>query len=233
MNKQKTIVISLGGSIICPSTNKINTAFLKKFRALILSFIKRGYKFVIISGGGKIARLYQKSANKITKVSPENQDWIGISATKLNACLLRAIFADKACPVIFDSPHKKVKKYLLEKPVIIASGWKPGFSTDYDAVLLAKRFKLKEVINAGNISFVYDKDPKKYKNAHAFKKINWADYQKIISSKWIPGLSTPFDPVATKMAKKLKMRAIIILGTDIKNFEKVLQGDNFKGTIIE
>ncbi len=232
MENSKTIIVSLGGSIICPSPGKINFLFLKKFRNLILRFIKKGCRFVIIPGGGKVCRLYQKAATKIAKVSFEDQDWIGIHATRLNAHLLRAIFRKEACPVVLDNPFKEVGKEFLRKPIIIASGWRPGCSTDFDSVLLAKRFKIKEIINAGDVPFVYDKDPDKYKNAKFLKKISWQDYRKIVGSRWSPGLSAPFDPIAAKEAQKLKIRTIIILGTEIKNFEKVLLGEKFRGTVI-
>ena len=245
MKNQKIIIISLGGSIIIPRPGEINIRFLKKFRKLILKYIKRGYRFVIIPGGGKVCRIYQKAATKITKVPSDDMDWIGIHTTRLNAQLLRTIFRKEDCPVVLDNPFKEVKKEFLKKPIIIASGWRPGCSTDYDSVLLAKRFKVKEIINAGNIPFAYNKDPFKYKNTKIIKKISWKNYRKLIGSKWIPGLSTPFDPIAAKVAQKLKIRALIIKGTEIKNFEKVLLGLQparhppargplkFRGTVID
>jgi len=229
MKNSKTVVVSLGGSIISSSPEKINVLFLKKFRYLILKFIKKGYRFIIIPGGGKVCRLYQKAAAKIIKVSYEDRDWIGIHTTRLNAHLLRTIFRQVAYPVILDDPKKPVKNNWR---LLIAAGWRPGWSTDYIAVLLTKRFRTKELINAGDVSFIYDKDPDKYKNAKAFKKISWKTYRKLISSRWAPGLSTPFDPVAAKLAEKLKIRAIIILGTEIKNFENVLLKKDFRGTVI-
>ena len=232
MENQKTIIISLGGSIIVPRPGEINIRFLKKFRKLILKYIKRDFRFIIVAGGGKICRVYQKAADLITKVSYEDMDWLGIHTTRLNAHLLRTIFRKEACPVVFDNPFKKIKKEFFKKPVIVASGWRPGCSTDYDSVLLAKRFKVKEIINAGNIPFAYSKDPKRYKNAIQIKKISWEDYRKLVGSKWIPGLSTPFDPIASKFAQKLKIRTIITLGTDLKNFEKILLGKKFRGTVI-
>ena len=224
MKNPKTIIISLGGSIISPSPGKVNVRFLKKFRKLILKYLKTGCRFIIVAGGGKVCRIYQKAAAKITKVPSDDMDWLGIHATRLNAHLLRTIFRKEVCPVVLDNPFKEVKKEFLKKPIIIASGWRPGCSTDYDSVLLAKRFKVKEIINAGNIPFAYNKDPLKYKNTKPIKKISWKNYRKLIGSKWIPGLSTPFDPIAAKSAQKLKIRALIIKGTEIKNFEKVLLG---------
>lgn len=230
MGNSRTIVISLGGSIISPRVEKINILFLKKFRRLILNFFKKGFKFIIIPGGGKVCRLYQSSASKIVRLPDEDKDWLGIHTTRLNAHLLRTIFRRVAYPVILDNPKKPLKN---KWKLLIASGWRPGWSTDYISVLLAKRFKVKEIINAGNIPFVYNKDPQKYKDACPIKKISWKDYRKIVGSKWIPGLSTPFDPIAAKLAQKLKIRAFIILGTGIKNFERILLGRKFTGTIIE
>jgi len=233
MGNSKTIIIALGGSIIVPSAGKINVRFLKNFRHLILKFVKRGYRFIIVTGGGKVCRAYQKAAAKIIKVSYEDQDWIGIHATRLNAHLLKTIFRKEAYPVILDEPFKKLKKGLLKKPIIIAAGWRPGWSTDYISVLLAKRFKVKQIIDAGNIPFVYTKDLLKYKNATAIKKISWKDYRKLVGSNWIPGLPCPIDPIAAKEAQKLKIRAIIIRGTDLKNFERLLSDKKFRGTMIE
>lgn len=256
--KKKTFLIALGGSIIIPSPEKININFLKKFRTLILDFINKGCKFIIVAGGGKICRTYQNAASKIIKLPYEDQDWIGIHATRLNAHLLRAIFRRQACPVVLDNPYKPIK---TKQPIIIAAGWRPGWSTDYIAVLLAKRFKIKEIIDAGNIPFVFNKDSAAFKrknktnisttkqsqnnhnkancqNYHKknkpIKEISWHNYQKLINHppRWIPGLSFPIDPIAAKLAKKLKLKAIIVQGTDLQNLKNILKGKNFKGTII-
>jgi len=228
---QKTIIIALGGSIICPQPGKINTNFLKKFKKLILKYIKRGYRFIIVSGGGKISRIYQQAAAKIVKKLPyEDMDWLGIHATRINAHLLRTIFRRKAYPVVLDNPKKPIKG---DWRLLIASGWRPGWSTDYITILLAERFQIKEIIDAGNIPFIYTKDHLKYKNVKTIKRIFWKDYRKLISPRWIPGLSVPIDPIAAKIAQKLKLRAFIIKGTELKNLEKVILDKNFKGTIIE
>jgi len=229
MGNPKTIVISLGGSIICPQPGEINVNFLKKFKKLILKYLRKNFRFIIVPGGGKICRVYQKVAAKITKLPAEDIDWLGIHTTRLNAHLLRTIFRKEAYPEVLDNPKKPIKN---DWKLLIASGWRPGRSTDYIVVLLARRFKIKEVINAGDVPFVYDKDPDKYKSAKAFKKISWSEYRKLVGWRWSPGLSAPFDPVAAGIAKKLKIRVCIIKGTELPNFERVLAGKKFKGTII-
>lgn len=226
---KETIVIGLGGSIIVP--DKIRTEFLKKFRNFILKFIKEGKTFVIVTGGGSVARNYIKAASEIAKISDEDKDWLGIHATRINAHLLRAIFKREAYPVVLDNPLKQIqaKSY----PLFIASGWRPGWSTDYDAILLAERFKADKIIIASNIDYVYEKDIAKYKKAQPIKEISWDKYCKLISSDWKPGMKAPIDPIAARLASKLKITVIIINGNNLKNLEKILKNKKFKGTIIK
>src|SRR3989344_2892885 len=129
----KTIVLSLGGSLIAP--DKIDTNFLMKFKKIIEKYVKKGCKFVIICGGGKIARELQQAASKVSKLTDEELDWLGIYATRLNALLIRYIFGHNSQDPIIADPNGKIN---FQKNIIIAAGWKPGWSTDYDAVLFAK-----------------------------------------------------------------------------------------------
>lgn len=231
MAKREAVILSLGGSMIVP--NDVNSKFLHKFRQLVLKHVKKGKRFILITGGGRTARKYIKGANSITKLTHDEMDWLGIYCTHLNAQLVRMIFKKEAYPVIITNPNKKLR---LDKKhhVLIAAGWKPGCSTDTDAVLLAKNFKVKTVINLSNIDYAYDKDPNKFKNAKKVKKINWKGFRKIVGNKWIPGLSMPFDPIASKIAQKLKLNVIITNGNDLKNLDKILSGKKkFKGTVIE
>ncbi|MEK6876285.1 MAG: UMP kinase, partial [Nanoarchaeota archaeon] len=115
--------------------------------------------------------------------------------------------------------------------ILIAGGWKPGWSTDYDAVLLAKNIGVKAIINMSNIDYLYNKDPKKYNNAKKIRNISWKRYRKISGNKWKAGLNAPFDPVAAKEAEKSGLR-VFIIGKDLGNLENLLQGRKFKGTLI-
>lgn len=228
MNKQKTIILSLGGSLIIPQ-GVIAVDFLKKFRGLILKFLKKDYRFVIITGGGEINRVYNRAAREIIEVKDVDLDWLGIAVTKTNAELLRAIFSKEAYGQVISDPRTKVK---TEKKIIIASGWIPGCSSDKDAVLWAENLKAEKVFNLSNIDYVYDKDPKKYHNAKPIKIISWPDFQKIVGTKWSPRKSLPFDPIASKLAGKSRLKVIVLNGRNIKNLENCLAGKKFKGTLI-
>jgi len=224
---KKTIILSLGGSLIAP--DHIDTAFLKRFKKIISTFFKKNYRFVIVCGGGSIARKFQKVASRRKSATDNYLDWLGIFATIINANVVRSLFGDSADRRIIQDPTKKIKS---KKKVIIASGWKPGCSTDYDAVLLAKNFNAKSIINLSNVDYVYDKDPKKYKNAKKMKNISWERYRRMIPSKWKAGLNAPFDPIAAKEAQRLKLK-VFVIGGNLKNFEDLMDNRGFKGTIID
>jgi len=228
MKKQETVVISVGGSLISPPQG-IDTVFLKKLRAFVESHVSRGYQFVIITGGGATARNYQSAGRKVSDVVTEDLDWLGIHATRLNGHLLRSIFRKYAAPALVKNPESPVNK---NKPVIIAAGWKPGFSTDYVAVKLAQKIGASRVVNLSDIDYVYDKDPKKNKSAKPIKDISWTDFRKLIPKTWDPGLSSPFDPVAAKEAETLKLEVAMINGAKLGEFQKYLSGKKFIGTKI-
>lgn len=227
--KRQCTIIALGGSIVRP--DDINVRFLRRFRKFLLPFLKDGLRFVIVIGGGRLAREYQEAARKIVRVTNDDLDWIGIHATRMNAHLLRTIFAKEAHPVILDSPEKPIR---MRKRVrlIFASGWRPGWSTDYIAARLAVRFGAKEFIIAGRPTYVYDKDHAKFDDAKPIQKLSWRHYIKICGGKWRPGLHAPVDPVAAKFAKVSGLRAVVVKGTDLNNLGCVIRGEKFKGSTI-
>lgn len=230
-NHSAPIVIALGGSIVVPGN--INVQYLARLRAFLLPQMQEGKKFVLVVGGGAPARQYQQAASAVGDISDEDRDWLGIHATRMNAHLLRTIFADVAYPVIFDDPHKPISKRDLSScSLFIAAGGKPGHSTDYDAVELAHRFGAETFLIATTIPYVYDKDFKKYKDAKILKEVSWSEYRTLISDKWTPGMKAPVDPVAAKYAQQYKMTCHLLRGTNIANFKKYLDGKTFTGSTI-
>ena len=225
MPHAETIIISLGGSLVVPE--EIDLDFLKKFRELVLRHSKNK-KFVLMVGGGKTARNYQKAAGEFS-ASNFDSDMIGIMATRLNAELVRAIFSKEAYKKIIYNPTEKIK---FSEKILVAAGWEPGCATDFDAVLIAKNFGAKTVINLSNIDYVYDKNPKEFPDAAPIEKISWKDYRKMFSGTWTPGFNSPFDPVAAKEAQKLKLKVIIANGKNLENLERVLRVEGFVGTEI-
>lgn len=229
MNK-KTIIISLGGSLIVPE--EIDWKFVKKFKDVIEKKIKEGFRFIIVTGGGKTARKYINAGSKMGDIDSEDKDWIGIHATRMNAHFIRTIFKKHAHPSINKNPYDLEGFLKAKESVLVAAGYRPGNSTDYIAVLLAKQFGTKKIANLSNIDNVYDKDPKKFKDAKKITQITWPDFQKIVGDTWDPGSNVPFDPIASKHAAKEGMEVVILNGKKLNNFQKYLDGKKFNGTVI-
>lgn len=207
----------------------IDVDFLSRFKALILEKVQGGLSFAIIAGGGKTARRYQEAAETVTKLSQQDLDWIGIHATRLNAQLFRNVFAGYVRPEVVHNPTLTIE---VEEPILMAAGWQPGCSTDYDAVLMAKNLGAKRLVNLSNIDYVYTADPKKDPAAEKIEKISWADFRKLIPAEWDPGLSSPFDPIAAKEAETLGLEVAIMNGAHLEEFSHYLDGKPFTGTVI-
>ncbi|OGE81401.1 MAG: hypothetical protein A3E98_00220 [Candidatus Doudnabacteria bacterium RIFCSPHIGHO2_12_FULL_48_11] len=225
--KTERFVISLGGSLIVPE--QIDVRFLSEFKRVIEAEVRRGRKFVLITGGGKIARRYAAAARELRMLNRDDLDWLGIHSTRLNGHLLRTIFRNLAHPEINTNPYKPQR---VSRPIVIAAGFRPGFSTDHDAVVLAHKYGVKTILNLSNIDYVYDKDPSKRRNAKPLKTVTWPEFRKLVGNKWHPGANLPFDPIASKLAQKLGLTVIMLNGNPISNLKNFLSGRKFKGTII-
>ncbi len=213
------VVISLGGSLITPKDD-----FLEK----VADFIKKTSKKIdlyVVVGGGKIAKNYIKVARKFCN-DERFLDKIGIAATRLNAFLLASFFK-KTIPYT-------VKKASTMQPPVIMGGTTPGHSTDAVAAMLAKKVKADLLVIATDVDGIYDKDPKKYRNAKKFDKIKIDDLIKIVGNKWKKaGEKIVVDAIACKIIKKEKIRAVVLNGKDLKQLENAIYGKKFNGTIIE
>lgn len=187
--------------------------------------------FFLVIGGGLTARHYRDAAKSVVghDLTPEDMDWLGIHATRMNAQLIRTVFQDIA--------HQNVvRNYdIIRKPtegVVVAAGWKPGWSTDFCSVLVCEDYGVKRVINMSNVTQVYDKDPKVNDDAKPIERISWPEFRALIGDTWTPGLHAPFDPVAAKKAQELEI-TVAVVGRDFDNVENYIEGKDFLGTVIE
>lgn len=231
-NHKKRIVISLGGSLLLDNTG-INTSFLSALHTFIRRQVQNhaNRQFFLVVGGGATARLYRDAGREVLghELSVDDLDWLGIHSTRLNAHLVRTIFRDIAHPSIIKDYDIILK---TEAKVVVAGGWKPGWSTDYCAALLAGDYTSPLVINMTNTPYIFDKDPKHFPDAQPIEKISWADFRSMVGDEWKPGLHAPFDPIASKKAQELGLK-VIVLGSDFENLEKCLNGQPFVGSVIK
>jgi uridylate kinase len=231
MFQEKRIIISLGGSLLVPDA--IDTVFVQKFKDFIVSYIEKGYSFILVTGGGRTARTYIDAAAQTTEITDDDKDWLGIHATRLNGHFIRTVFREYAHPRINTNPHDLEDFYHAQEPILVAAGWRPGRSTDFCAVLLGKYLDVKQVINLSNVDCAYDRDPRQFPDAKKIERATWQEFREIVGSEWSPGMSAPFDPIASKMAQEEEMEVAIMNGSDLDNLGHYLDGELFQGTVVK
>ncbi len=226
--KKRVVVLSLGGSLIIP--DNIDISFLKNFKKIILRNTKK-YKFIIVCGGGSIARKYI-SALRESGMNEAFQSFAGISATRMNARFMSYFFNQNQKMGI---PHKmaELKDYLKKYDVVFCGAleYKPHRTSDSTSAEIAKKFRT-IFINLTDVSGLHDKNPKKFKNAKFISKISWDDFDKMANKeKFKPGQHFVLDQTASKIIKRNKITTFI-LGKNMKQLDNLLKGKEFKGTMI-
>ena len=118
-----------------------------------------------------------------------------------------------------------MKPYYIDEEILFIHGHKPIQKPLLD--------KVNTIINLTNIDYVYDKNPSEFPDAKPLKELDWKSFKNIVGDKWIPGLSMPFDPKASKLAASLKLKVAIINGKNLERLEDFLNNKPFIGTIIQ
>lgn len=220
------VVISLGGSILFP--DKINVEFLKKVCSLIKR-LSNEYKIYIVVGGGVTARKYIKTGRSLG-FDEEKLDDIGIDITRLNAKFFANLIegANKKIPAT-TSEAKEIKEQ-----IVIMGGTTPGHSTDMVGAELAEKLQASRYIIATDVDGVYDKDPKKYRDAKQLKEVTIDHLIKKFGTKWDrAGKNTVIDGPALEIIKRSKIPTFVLNGKKLKELENAITGKEFKGTKIK
>jgi len=227
--QKKVLVISLGGSQIIP--NDINLKYLSELKRILKKNSKK-YKFIVVCGGGSIARKYI-SALKKEKINEKLQSLAGIGATRMNARFMNYFFN---IDPKYGIPHtlKTLKKYVKTQSITFCGAleYKPNQTSDSTAAEIAKEFK-SDFINITNVRGLYTANPKKVKNAKFIPEISWNEFDKMASkSKFKPGQHFVLDQTASKIIMKNKITTYIT-GADLKQIDNLLNHKKFKGTTIK
>ena len=227
--KKEVKVLSLGGSLIVP--DEINIQFLRKFRKII-NKNKRKFKFVIVCGGGSVARKYIKALSN-EKQKGYVQDLAGISVTRLNARFMSYFFEidpEKGIP----HDMRSIKNMLLKNDIVFCGGlrYSPNQTSDSTAVRLANYFGT-DFINVTNVKGLYTKNPKKFKDAKFLSRATIEEFNKIVTKiESRPGMHAPVDHSAMRIIKNNKIKTFIV-GGDVKQLDNLLNGRKFIGARIE
>ena len=209
--------------------DEIDVLYLNSFKKVIEKH-KNKYKFVIVCGGGSVARKYIDALRAEGK-SEYLQSMAGIAITRVNSRFMTYFFGKDSEGI----PHDmKQVASLLEKNDVVFCGalrYAPKQTSDSTAASLANFLKT-DFINLTLVSGFYNKNPLEYRNAKFIPFISWKDFLKMINKlKFKPGQHFVLDQHAAKLIMKHKIKTYI-LGKNLKEFDSFLSGRKFKGTVI-
>lgn len=224
----KNVVISLGGSLIIPE--EMDVTFLDQFRKTVQKYYKT-HRFIIVCGGGSIARKYIAGLRK-EKRSEKEISLAGIRATRMNAAFMMQFFGKEANDTLPLDMHT-VKNNIHKNKVVICGAlrYTPKSTSDSTAARLAHMLKC-DFINITNVSGLYTADPHINKKAKLIRKISWKAFEeKARAKEYENGQHFVLDQRAAIFIRQNSVKTFII-GKNLKNFRNILDNKEFEGTLI-
>jgi len=236
-------IIKYGGSIVNPDGD-FNSNSLKQLIDIITEFPED--KFIFIIGGGKMSRILQNNIDKTISSSAIRdfedyaKDWLGISASRVNAEILRK----KISSLVKGVHHEilltpEIKTLSEDSRIFFSGGWKPGWSTDFVSLKFAESLFQNRVYKVSDFAQVLDVSPEEIDKNNIekyspFSAMSWDKMIEIVGTSWIPGRNAPLDPEAAKLGKKMASinRFKLLIG-QAQELKKMLKSEDFIGTIVE
>jgi len=228
LNRMK-LVFALGGSIVVP--DKPDTGYIKRF-AKFADELSAKHRLVIVVGGGKTAR--QRIAKAITEgASQDEQDMVGIEATRENAKMVAEAIGEKANQKIPKGFDDAIKIFESGK-ITVMGGTEPGHSTDAVAIIMGERIGSDIVFKTTDVGGIYDKDPQRFSDAKRFDIMTPDQLlERVAKMAQTPGRYELVDLLGAKVLKKAKLKMIALDGRDLGNIRKAIEGKPFVGTTVE
>jgi len=222
---KKRIVIKISGRIFGLDNVKI----LKDYARFLVS-ISKVCQPIIVAGGGSIARHYISHARS-SGADESSLDELGIEISRLNAKLLIYALKQKAYPHP-PTTLQEIRNAVDSGAIVVTGGLHPGHSTNGTAALIAEKVKASEFLNATDVDGVYDLDPKKYKQAKMFRRIELKKLRSmLVHEESSAGEYDLMDLLALKIIERSKIKTRIIKA-EIKTLEKAIKGGSVGTEIV-
>ena len=190
-------------------------------------------KFVVVVGGGHMARLYINAAAKL--ISNRNAlDEIGIQITRANAALIKSV-AQSSLKAYSGIPTtiEELKRAHRSNRVVFMGGLKPGITTDAVTALACEAVHGDLIINLSSQPYVYDRPP----GSRGAKRLLRIDHRALLGlaqkyDKGRPGTHFIFDVTASRIVMKNKAE-VRFVGYKMNDFAKAVEGKKYGGTIVK
>ncbi len=221
------IVLRIGGSVIA---SPIDHHLIAKYVEVLGELRAKGHDIAVVVGGGALARKFIYIAENLG-LDEEAQDEIAISVSRVFAQLLVKKLAKEACETV-PLTVKDAVRYLDKGEVVVMGGLKPGMTTDTVAALVAEKSKADLLVKGTDQDGVYDKDPRKHRDAVKFDRLSVDDLLSFLSeSKHRAGIHQIIDPEAVKILRRCRVKIVVVNGFNPENVVMAVEGKHV-GTLI-
>lgn len=230
--KYKRVLLKLSGEVLSGEVGHgIDFNRTLQLAEEIKECVELGFEIGIVVGGGNFWR--GKSNEYMDRAT---SDYIGMLGTVMNALALGDAFKQLKVPVRVQTgvEMRQIAEFYikdrairhLEKGRVVIFGCgtgSPFFSTDTASSLRAAEINADVLIKATKVDGIYDKDPKKYKNAKRFDQITYID---VLNKKL-----NVMDSTAISLCMEEKIPILVFNILEKGNLKKALVEDSI-GTIV-
>ena len=215
------VVLKVGGFAF--STEGENEPLISEYVKLLQQLVKE-HQFVVITGGGSIARVYIRIARSM-QVPESLCDQLGILVSRINARLVVDGLSDYAYPEI-PTTVTDLGRFFASGKLVAMGGLQPGHSTNAVAAIAAETIKADLFINATDVNGVYTTDPSKDANATHLDEVGVNKLTEILArSEMNAGGYDLMDPIALRIIQRSHIPTVIIDGRNLANVMKALHGE--------
>ena len=182
----RRVLLKLSGEVLAGDSgygiDPVNASYLANE---VKSIYDLGVGIGLIIGAGNIFRGINAANQGMDRVTG---DYLGMMATIMNAisvqdalekigCETRTLSAINISQIAEPYIRRRAIRHLEKKRIVIVSGGtgNPFFTTDSAAALRATELGAQLVIKGTKVDGIYDKDPKKNKNAIKFDNITFTE----------------------------------------------------------
>ena len=184
----------------------------------------------VVVGGGTAARDYISAAKEFGEDNFD-LDWLATTVTWANARLCVPAFKGR-----FFYSIEEAGEWLIEYPgkTALLGGTHPNQTTDTVGAMLSEKIGADRWINLSNVAAVYDKDPKKFKDARKFSTMTHPQLVQLATEldKRGPGENFIIDTPAARVLARSNIEAHFVSGNDLDQVRLALGGKKHSGTIV-
>jgi uridylate kinase len=233
-SKYRRILLKLSGEALAGGEHAgINSQTIGQIADDIQEASKLGVQLGLVIGGGNFIRGVAQAAQGMDRAS---SDYMGMLATVINSMAMQDALEKRDLATRVQSAismsqvaepyirRKAIRHLEKGRIVIFAAGTgNPYFTTDTAASLRAMEINADVIMKATNVDGIYDKDPKKHKDAKLFTELTYMDVLK-------KGLQV-MDSTAISLCMDNKLPIITFNLNQPGNIARMVRGEKI-GTIV-